>query len=268
LAGLIRALSPEELLEVNGAGVDRLAATCAAQPEPPTLIYVSSLAAAGPSELGTPRTEDQPPRPVSNYGQSKLAGEMAAQRWAEKVPTTIVRPPIVLGGGDTLGLQLFRMIARRGLVLLPGMRPVRFSVLHAEDLVAGLLLLAERGVRLPGPEDSIAPAGQGIYFISANEHHALDELGEMIAKALRRRRLRSVRVPLACLWMACAVGELVGHIRGKANILNVDKYREAAVSHWTCSSQKIRTTLDFLPAKPMDERLSETVEWYRSEGWL
>ena len=268
LAGLIRALSPEELLEVNGAGVDRLAATCAPQPEPPTLIYVSSLAAAGPSELGTPRTEDQPPRPVSNYGQSKLAGEMAAQRWAEKVPTTIVRPPIVLGGGDTLGLQLFRMIARRGLVLLPGMRPVRFSVLHAEDLVTGLLLLAERGVRLPGPEDSTAPAGQGIYFISANEHHALDELGEMIAKALRRRRLRSVRVPLACLWMACAVGELVGHIRGKANILNVDKYREAAVRHWTCSSQKIRTTLDFLPAKPMDERLSETVEWYRSEGWL
>ena len=268
LAGLTRAFTLEQLLEVNAAGVDRLAAACEAQPKPPVLVYVSSLAAAGPSQQGTPQTEAKPAQPVSNYGQSKLAGELAARRWAQRVPTTVVRPPIVLGGGDTDGLPLFRMIARRGLVFLPGMKPARFSVIHVEDLVAGLMLVAEQGVRLPGPEDKSAPPGQGIYFIAANEHHTFAELGEMIAKALDRRLIRSVRVPLPCLWMTCAVSELLGYTRGKPGLLNLDKYREASTGPWTCSSQRIRSALNFVPAKTMADRLRETVDWYRREGWL
>ena len=268
LAGLTRALSLEKLLSVNGVGVDHLAAACAAQSEPPVLVYVSSLAAAGPAQPGQPRTESQPPAPVSNYGQSKRAGELAARRWAGQIPITIVRPPIVFGGGDTDGLQLFRMIARRGVVLVPGMVNTRYSVIHVEDLVAGMLLAAERGARLPVAEDSPAPVGQGIYYVATNEQPTFEEFGEAIAKALRRRRVRCVHVPRPCLWMVAAVGELVGQVRGQAGLLNLDKYREASVGPWTCSSEKIRSTLGFSPAKPLEERLSETVQWYQREGWL
>ena len=62
---------------------------------------VSSLAAAGPSPADRLRTERDPPAPVSNYGRSKLAGEQYARAAAGRLPVTIVRPPIVIGAGDS-----------------------------------------------------------------------------------------------------------------------------------------------------------------------
>jgi len=59
-------------------------------------ILISSLAAAGPSE-GVPLTEDQPPRPVSAYGESKLWAERAVLEFSQKRPATIIRPPAVYG---------------------------------------------------------------------------------------------------------------------------------------------------------------------------
>ena len=63
-------------------------------------IVVSSLAAAGPCAGDQPFLEGDSPAPVSAYGRSKLAGELAAARHAGEMEITIVRPPIVFGPGD------------------------------------------------------------------------------------------------------------------------------------------------------------------------
>src|SRR6056297_3292269 len=57
LAGLTKATRTRSLWNVNEKGTRNVAATCAARPSPPTLVYVSSLAAAGPCIEGRPRTE-------------------------------------------------------------------------------------------------------------------------------------------------------------------------------------------------------------------
>ena len=68
-------------MQVNGEGTWNVARACAAQPQPPVLIAVSSVAAAGPIGEGSVRRESDPPAPVSDYGRSKRAAELAAEAW-------------------------------------------------------------------------------------------------------------------------------------------------------------------------------------------
>ena len=82
LAGLVKALRTADFLRVNAGGVESVAAACADRAERPVLIVVSSLAAAGPCAGDRPRVEGDLPAPVSAYGRSKLAGELAAATYA------------------------------------------------------------------------------------------------------------------------------------------------------------------------------------------
>ncbi len=78
LAGLVRALRADDFARVNAGGVEAVAGACADRADPPVLVVVSSLAAAGPCAVDRPRVEGDLPTPVSAYGRSKLAGEQAA----------------------------------------------------------------------------------------------------------------------------------------------------------------------------------------------
>ena len=80
LAGLLKAVRTDDFLRVNAGGVESVAAACAERAEPPVLVVVSSLAAAGPCAVDRPRVESDVPTPVSAYGRSKLAAELAAGR--------------------------------------------------------------------------------------------------------------------------------------------------------------------------------------------
>ena len=182
LAGCTQALDPRHFYRVNQRGVANVAQVCAGQTTPPVLVSVSSLAAAGPANDGQPKTEADRSEPVSHYGHSKRAGERAAEHFADRVPITIVRPPIVLGEGDRLGLPLFRSIARFGVHMVPGLDRRRFSLIHADDLVQLLILAAERGKRLPprGRPESHGP--QGYYFAACEEDPAYADLGRMVAE--------------------------------------------------------------------------------------
>src|SRR5262249_56705673 len=113
LAGLTKANAAEQFHRVNEVGVRNIIDAAAKKSSPPTVLVVSSLAAAGPAaNADCPRTESDPPAPVSHYGRSKRAGELAAETRAADLPITIVRPPIVLGPGDRTGAGFFRHIRR------------------------------------------------------------------------------------------------------------------------------------------------------------
>ena len=269
LAGLTRVLRAGQFYEVNEQGIRNAAQACADRPDPPVLVVVSSLAAAGPSPRGRLRTESDPPGPVSHYGRSKRAGEKWAEEFADRAPITIVRPPIVFGEGDRATLQMFKAVARSRMHLVPGYAPHRFSVIHAVDLAKLLILAAERGSRLPPPgwEDR-DPNASGYYFAACDEHPTYYQLGRMIGKALGRRRTLTIPFGTPVVRLVGAVGDLVGRAKGRQVVLNFDKAREATAGSWACSPEKARDELGFSVHVPLSDRLRQSAEWYREQGWL
>jgi nucleoside-diphosphate-sugar epimerase len=268
LAGCTAATSRRQFELVNVQGTRNVATVCAGQNRPPTLVAVSTLAVAGPALDGRAKTEYDPPAPVSHYGRSKLAGELALLEYADRVPTTIVRPPIVLGEHDRVGLPLFRSIARWGIHLCPDRGKHRFSLIHAADLARLLILAAERGWRLPGGNATSPAWGQGVYYAACGEEPTYADLGRMVGEALGRRRVRIWHAPLPLVWSVAAVGEAVGRIIRRPMVLNLDKAREIAAGSWFCSARTATEQLSFAPAAPLPERLRQTADWYRREGWL
>ena len=268
LAAMTSSLKSVEIYRANALGTATLLHACSEQTRPPVVVYVSSVAAAGPVPRHRLRTEAERPAPVSHYGRSKRSGELAAERWASQVPITVVRPGIVFGPRNREMFPVFHGIDRFGVHLIPTFTPPPLSILHIADLVPAILAAAERGERLPAPGSADAPPGRGYYFACTSEYPNYRRLGRMIGDALGRKRVRLWCMAEPLPWLVGGVGEIIARIRGRADALNIDKIREATVPSWACSNEKARSQLGLHPAATLEQRLAETAAWYRTHGWL
>ena len=268
VAGATKALSPQTLYRVNEGGIRAILKICGEMETPPIVVYVSSLAAAGPSAADHLRTEEEPPEPVSQYGRSKLAAERAARRWANEIPISIVRPPIVLGPADAEGLAMFRAIRRLHLHIVPGYGHSRYSIVHVSDLCNLMIRAAEHGHRIRRNENSDSDRAEGCYFASCNEHPTYSELGQMLRKAVGRRISINLPIPKASVWFVATGGEAASHLAKRPFYLKWDKAREITAGSWACSPRAAIQQLDYSPSAPLQDQLNETALWYQDAGWL
>lgn len=267
LAALTSALRDADMTSVNHGGAMNVAHACAAQKKPPIHVFVSSVAAAGPVARDQVRTEADVETPISRYGRSKRLGELAVAEFAHLVPTTIVRPGIVFGERNRDMLPIFSAIERFRVHAQAGFLSPKLSMIYVKDLVEILVRAAEQGVRI-SPQPSESNYGQGIYFACAPEFPTYGELGRMIARVLGHSRVFIWRMGGPLPWLAAALNEMIGRLRGTSDTFNLDKIREARAASWACSPAAVERDLRFKPTQSLEEQLAITAQWYRDNRWI
>jgi dihydroflavonol-4-reductase len=255
LAAATKARTLDEYQRANAAGTQAVAeAIMAASPRPARLVYLSSLAAVGPSFDGQPVTRDTPPHPLTAYGRTKLAGEKICLADADRIQVAILRAPAVYGPRDRDVFEFFRM-ARHGAILLPGGPERRLQMIHAADLARALLLAATgEGVR-------------GVYHVAEARSYVLDDMARMVAAAVGRKA-RILRLPAGVIAAAAALGETTAGVFGKSTIFNRDKARELLAPAWLCETELARRDFGFDAHIALQTGLNETANWYFENGWL
>ena len=254
-AGCTKALRSQDFYLANQIGTRHVVE---AVNHPPgavqRMIHISSLAAGGPAVAAAPAREADPPRPVSEYGRSKLAGE---QEVGERCQTdyTILRPPAVYGPRDTDFLLLFKTLKRR---LAPhfggGRQPL--SLIFVKDLAQAAVACLDHPA-----------ANRKTYYVAAPEIVSARQLAAEIARQMNVRAF-ALTVPAVFLWPVCVGQEIVARWKRRPQILSRLKYPELTASGWVCDAARIRTELGFTAVTGMREGVAETLAWYRAEKWL
>lgn len=253
MAALTRARTTAEYDAVNDAGTRTLLRTMASGSNPPRrFVYLSSLAAVGPSGVA-PIAVDADPRPLTAYGRSKLAGEAACSAYSRAFETVIVRAPAVYGPGDRELLRFFRLAAH-GILPVPAGPSRPLQLIHVQDLAAAVV----RAATVPGVG--------GVYHVADPAAYAWSDVVALVAAAVGRRALM-VPVPHTALRAAAAVSEWSAGLLGRATIFNRDKAKELLAPGWLCDVAGAIRDLGIAP-RPLAEGLKDTARWYREQGWL
>ncbi|WP_258311254.1 NAD(P)-dependent oxidoreductase [Streptomyces sp. NWU49] len=253
LAAALRAGSHAGFRLANTVATGVLAGVLATSGAPPRLVVCSSLAAAGPVlGQGRARCEEDPPCPVSSYGASKLAGEREARRFAEQVPTVIVRPPIVYGPGDVAFVPHLAATARSRVAVRPGPAARVYSVLYVDDLCDALIAAGLQG-RTASPDEPHS----GVYHLCDGVEYTLADLVRTAGALLGCGRPLVLPVPSPVVRAAGVVSEAVGRLQGGVPVFNRDKAREAVAGSWTASSDRAYRDFGFRARVGLEDGLRE-----------
>jgi 2-alkyl-3-oxoalkanoate reductase len=256
VAGLVKARTQQEFFEINTEGTKNLLEAAIAAGGVKRFVQVSSLAAIGPSHDGKPVADDAIPAPVTAYGRSKLAGEQAVLAAKDRIPVTVIRPPLVYGPRDRETLAFFTAIQRGTLPIL-GDGKNTLSVIYGADCAAAVVAAALGG----------GPSGR-TYFVEDGEVYVWrDALGD-VETALGKRAFLRAGVPMWTLKLAAAASQGWGKLTNTAQMLTLDKVNELEQPHWVCSGQGARKELGWSPKVKWPEGVKLAADWYRKEGWL
>ena len=211
VAGIVKARKPADFFEVNTQGTRNLVDAALARGGLKRFVYVSSLAAVGPSADGKPVSENAEPRPVTQYGRSKLEAERAVLAAGDRMPVTVIRPPMIYGPRDKETLAFFTSVKNRVLPMI-GSGENTLSVVYAADCAAAIVRAATGN----------GPSGRA-YFLDDGAVYTQRELALEVERALGRRAWVRFALPLPIVKMAAAATQAWGAVSGTAQMLTLDK---------------------------------------------
>ncbi len=217
------------------------------------LVHISSIAAAGPALPQKPAREEDAPQPVSEYGRSKLAGEVEVRDHC-RADYVILRPPPVYGPRDVELLRLFRAVKRHLLPSLSGVQAL--SLVFVKDLAEAVVMCLTH------------PAAAGrTYFVAAREVVTARTIAEEIASQMNVWTL-PLPLPKALLWPICLAQELASRLTGKPNVLSLQKFAELRAPGWVCAPERLERETEYACATTLRKGIAETLSWYREHHWL
>jgi nucleoside-diphosphate-sugar epimerase len=249
LAGVVSTARQEHYTAINVEGAR--AAAEASRQVGAHLVNVSSLAAAGPAPAHSPRSEDDPPAPITTYGITKLGGERAVERVPGLTWTTL-RPGVVYGEGDHALTALFRL-ARLPLMPVVGAADTAYTFVHIDDMVRAIVAAVDRraaGLRC---------------FVGHREPVTAHGLVRAV-RDIAGGRARLVGVPAPLVWLAAQACDLAGAVAGRELLLSRRRYSEMYAPGFVCRVDRLRDELGVVAEVDLAEGLRRSAAWYLQDA--
>jgi len=253
-AGATKAVKESDYIEANVEFTNNILSLINEQQK---FVFLSSQAAAGPSDSFTPTDEEIEPNPVSHYGKSKLVAENRIKEWGKKNNNNyvILRPCIVYGPRERDIYHGFKLISK-GIFFFVGDKKKRFSMVYVDDLVNAVMSCAVH-----------SPKGE-TYFVSNDEDCSWEELGSSIQKALNKIHLKGLTIPVSLAYVVACLFDILSVATKKPSVINRQKIIETKQSAWVCSNKKIKQKIPWKPAFSLDHGIEKTAEWYMAQHWI
>ena len=194
------------------------------------------------------------PPPDTMYGKSKRKAEEFLEAQVN-FPFLILRPTGVYGPRDKDYFLMLKSI-KKGLELTAGYKPQTLTFLYVKDLAKAVFLATE--------SDFTHKA----YNVSDGNTYSDETYSQIAKKALGKKRLLKLRIPLILLKMVSILAELFSKISKKPSTLNRDKYIIMKRRDWTCDITPLMQDLGFRAEYNLERGIQESVTWYKNQGWL
>jgi len=247
LAARIRS-APREVYEKSNHRLTRdlVSACLRTNPDVRRFVYISSIAAAGPSPLGQHSDETQAPCPVSEYGRTKLRGEKAVQEVWDKIHATIIRPPNVYGPRQLETDLLIKLIQKRVVPILRSMEKST-SLIYIDDLIQGILQAVE------------SPNTQGqVYYLTDGAGYSWREIILTIKRNVLGETL-FLPLPEEIISFIAWLSDIL-KTAGMNRLLFGQRAWQAMVhTHWLFSSSKATRDFGFKPCYNLDEGIKDMI---------
>lgn len=227
------------VLAANGSGVKKI-------------VYISSLAAHGPSTISNVRKLSDIPTPVSDYGRSKLEGENEIKR-NSKIPWTIIVPSAVYGPRDKDMFSFFKIVHSG------------FSIRTKKKRVINLTYVEDIAVVVSKCLGSDVGDGKS-YYVADPEVYTWEDICGILSDVMDKKTL-SLTPPDFLFYLAAFISEKVSGFLGKDAVFNLDKVSEMLQHGWLCRDESVRKDLavEFTDFRTGAQK---TYDWYVQNGWL
>lgn len=257
-AGIVHSFIHDEFTQVNVEGTRYLVDSLKEKfIFPFKFILISSLAAAGPVNLGEKKGEDTPDFPVSIYGQSKKEAENVLRTHAPKEwICSIVRPPMIIGPGDVAVLDIFKMVKSR-FIILPGMnsKNKEYSFVCVFDLVETITRLLESNYSL-------------LLYSAHDKIITFNELIQEIKQQMQIRWTIYLHIPFFFIKLLSFILNIIYRVKNHNIRLTPDKINELKQLAWTCDNKLSTTLLGQVYNYSLSQTIAVTLNDYRKRRWL
>ena len=257
VAGITKALNKDDFEKINyGYTKNFVDALVKANMVPKTFVFMSTLGAVGVGdEINySPMRTHRIPKPNTIYGKSKLLAETYLKS-TPGFPYVILRPTGVYGPCDKDYLIIMRAV-QKGLNIGAGFKKQLLSFIYISDLVDIVFLAIDKEVT------------RREYYVSDGNGYTDDEFNRIVQRALNKKRVFRIRIPLFLVKAAAHVTEKVGEQLNKPVTFNSDKYKIMKQRNWVCDITPLKEELNFTPKVYLEEGVEKTVAWYKDKGWL
>ncbi len=220
---------------------------------PDRFLFMSSLSALGAADekTYTPISSSTIPNPNTRYGLSKIKAETFLETRAG-FPWIVFRPTGVYGPHERDYLMMVKSIDAHWDFGV-GYRKQLLTFIYVEDLVNAMFDALAAGVV------------NKKYIISERRAYTQSEFRAIVAKALGRKFVIPVKLPLWMAYIASVVAEKWGVARMKPSTLNRDKFKIMRQRNWNCDVSDAVRDFGFDPKFSLERGIDETVKAYLEE---